>query len=41
MIKKSLVILSKVLIGIGIIVGISVGSAASPEVFVQFKIWRA
>ena len=35
MIKKSIVILASILVAIGTIVSISVGSAASPEVFVQ------
>jgi len=35
MIKKSIVILASILFAIGTIVSISVGSAASPEVFVQ------
>jgi len=33
--KKSLLLLSSVLIGVGLVVSISVGSALSPEVFVQ------
>ena len=35
MIKKSIVIVAVVLVAIGTIVSISIGSAASPEVFIQ------